>query len=205
MKITLISGSHRPEAQTFKVATYLQNQLEKRDDVDATSMIELGGTPIPYWDESFWQKGSDLRKDMEPWLEELRTADAFVVCTPEWGGMVPGALKNFMLYWSENETGHKPGLIVTDSAGINGAYPVAELRGHGYKNAKICYIPEHLIVRNVSNMMNDDSRDPDHNKHDADIKDRADYALNMLMVYARAFKDIREAEGIFDQRYPFGM
>jgi hypothetical protein len=39
-------------------------------------------------------------------------------------------------------------LIIAVSGGAGGgAYPVAELRMSSYKNSRICYLPEHLIVR----------------------------------------------------------
>ena len=33
---------------------------------------------------------------------------------------------------------------------------VAELRASSYKNNRLCYIPENLIVRNVGSVLNDD-------------------------------------------------
>ena len=40
---------------------------------------------------------------------------------------------------------HKPGLIVTVSAGLGGSYPVTELRISSHKNTRLCYIPDHVL------------------------------------------------------------
>ena len=68
--------------------------------------------------------------------------------------MVPSAVKNFFLLCSAQELGHKPGLIVSISSSRNGAYPVAELRMSSFKNNRLLYIPEHLILRDVEKMFN---------------------------------------------------
>ena len=57
------------------------------------------------------------------------------------------------------QLGHKPALIVTVSSADGGAYPVAELRMSSYKNNRICYLPEHVILRNVERILNDDAKD----------------------------------------------
>ena len=67
--------------------------------------------------------------------------------------MVPAGLKNFFLCFGRNELAHKPGLIVGVSSADGGVYPVAELRMSSYKNSRICYIPEQLIVRNVESVL----------------------------------------------------
>ncbi len=46
-------------------------------------------------------------------------------------------------------------LIVAVSSGAGGAYPVAELRMSSYKNSRICYIPEQIIIRDVENVLNE--------------------------------------------------
>ena len=46
-------------------------------------------------------------------------------------------------------------IVVTGvSSGIGGAYPISELRASSYKNCRLCYLPEHLIVRQVEKVLN---------------------------------------------------
>ena len=165
-------------------------------------MIELTGNPLPLWDEAMFQPGSDLQKQWQPYSDRLQKADGLVVVSPEWHGMVPAGLKNFFLYCGLKEVGHKPALIATDSASRNGAYPVAELRMSSYKNNRLCYIPEQLIVRDVGTDFNDGAPA---NAEDGFLRDRADFALRILLDYAKALGAVRQNGAIYEKKYSSGM
>jgi NAD(P)H-dependent FMN reductase len=137
-----------------------------------------------------------------PYSERLKKADGLVVVSPEWHGMVPAGLKNFFLHWSVPEVGHKAGLIATVSAGRNGAYPVDELRVSGYKNSRLCYIPEQIIVRDAEHIF---VGDKPASKDDEFLRDRADFALRLLLDYAKALKAVRTNTSIYDKKYASGM
>lgn len=202
MHITIISGSHRPEAQSLKVANWLAEVLKsKSHDSD---IISLSGNDIPLWGESAWDGQSDLSKKMKPYLDKITSADAIIIIAPEWGGMVPGGLKNFLLYVSSNHAAHKPTMLVGVSASRGGTYPIAELRMSGFKNNRMVYIPDHLIVQNVNNVMNDHDLGTE-DKNDAYIKNRAHYSLDVLIAYAKALKPMREENDLLKEEYPFGM
>ena len=132
------------------------------------------------------------------------TAVLFVVVSPEWHGQVPAGLKNFFLMWGKGELAHKPALIVTVSSADGGAYPVAELRMSSYKNNRICYIPEQIIVRNVESVLNDD---PGRNNQDADsyFRERIAYALGVLQEYARALGQVRASGATDLSQFKNGM
>ena len=117
--------------------------------------------------------------------------------------MVPSGLKNFFLMWGNNELAHKPALIVAVSSGVGGAYPVAELRMSSYKNNRICYIPEQLIIRDVENVLNDSGEnDPESDPY---YRERTEFALNMLHQYASALQSVRSSEGIYNPKFKNGM
>lgn len=202
MKYVIISGSHRKHSQSEKVSKWLLRQLEKRGN--EVVILNLADNPFPLWDESFWREGSELQKFMQPTLDLLSSAEGLVIVSPEWGGMVPAALKNVLLFLGQHHVGHKPCLLVGISAIRGGAYPVAELRMSGYKNTKLNYIPDHLIIREVEGVMNDDSLDLG-DKNDIYIKKRALFTLDVLEVYTKAFISIREHDQIFNDDYKFGM
>ncbi|WP_332822166.1 NADPH-dependent FMN reductase, partial [Pseudomonas sp.] len=117
-------------------------------------------------------------------------ADGVVLVSPEWHGMASPALKNFFVYAGRRELGHKPGLLVGVSAGQGGAYPLSELRASSYKNCRLCYLPEQLIVRQVEAVLNDETAV---DQADARIRARADWALQVLVEYARAMRPLRTA------------
>jgi len=196
MKISIISGSHRRESQSEKVARFVRRTLEEKMLCEETWLFSLAGNPLPLWDESIWEADPDWEQRLAPISAELASSDAFVIVSPEWHGQVPAGLKNFFLMWGKGELAHKPALIITVSSADGGAYPVAELRMSSYKNNRICYIPEQVIVRNVESVLNDD---PAQNSPDADsyFRERIAYALNVLKEYGMALGQVR-ASGATD-------
>jgi hypothetical protein len=201
VNIVLISGSHRNNSESGRVADYLAGRLKAGHGVD-TDVMKLDGNPLPLWDESAWNAESDLAKLFKPYGDRLVAADAFVLISPEYAGMAAATMKNFMLYTNAGQVGHKPALLVSVSAGANGVYPIVDLHVTSYKNNRIAYMPEHLIVRNAANVMKGDAPA---NKDDEYIRGRADYALSVLVRYARAFLVMRGEGTMMDERYPFGM
>jgi hypothetical protein len=118
--------------------------------------------------------------------------------------MATSGIKNFLHLCRHDTVGHKPALLVSVSAGINGAYPIAELRMTGGKNNRLCFIPEHVIVRNVGSVLNG-PQPADDNRHDASIRERLDYALQVLIRYGHALATVRTSGVIDHRRFPNGM
>ncbi|OQX10827.1 MAG: NADPH-dependent oxidoreductase, partial [Thiothrix lacustris] len=54
MKIMLISGSHRMNSQSEKVAHYMAQSLLDNGQATATEVFSLAGNPLPLWDEGIW-------------------------------------------------------------------------------------------------------------------------------------------------------
>mgnify|MGYP001820931473 CR=1 FL=1 len=204
MKISIISGSHRKDSQSAKVARFIQRTLEEQQLCDETWLFNLAENPLPLWDESIWQGDPGWKERMRPINAQLNESDGFVVVSPEWHGQVPSGLKNFFLLAGKDQVGHKPALITTVSSGDGGAYPVAELRMSSYKNNRICYIPEQIIVRNVESVLNDD---PQNNNADADdyFRQRIGYALGILKEYATALKQVRASGATDTKQFHNGM
>ncbi|MFN3786102.1 MAG: NADPH-dependent FMN reductase, partial [Thiothrix sp.] len=175
MKIMLISGSHRAHSQSEKVAQVIAQSLLTHGHASETEVFSLAGNPLPLWDEGLWSGEEKWQTLLAPLSAKLAASDGFVIVTPEWHGQVPAGLKNFFLLWGNGELAHKPALIVGVSSSDGGAYPVAELRMSSYKNNRICYLPEHLIVRHVESVLNADASN---NNPDADryFRERIIYA-----------------------------
>lgn len=203
MKITVISGSHREQAQTLKVAKVIQRMLGE-GICEETYLVNLANNPLPLWDEGVWEGEAKWTELLDPIRAELASSDAFVVCTPEWHGQVPAGLKNFFLLFGRKELGHKPALIVSVSSADGGAYPVAELRMSSYKNSRLCYIPEHIIVRNVEQVLNENEED---NNKDTDsyFRERIEWTLTILKAYAVGLQQVRESGVTENDKFPNGM
>jgi len=202
MKIGIISGSHRNLSESEKVACYMQQQLIS-SGLD-TWLFTLADNPLPLWDQSIWNNDAEWNRLLDPLKKELSECDGFIVIAPEWHGQVPAGLKNFFLMFSRFELGHKPAMIVAVSSGDGGAYPVAELRMSSYKNNRICYIPEHIILRNVEKILNENPADNDE-LADGYFRQRIDWALGILQGYSKALKTMRETTEIFHDKFGNGM
>ncbi len=197
MKISIISGSHRKPSQSRKVADAVDQALLALGICDSTWLLDLGDQPLPLWEESIWSNDPAWKERLAPVRQQLLESDGFVIVVPEWGGMAPSGLKNFFLMWGKpGEVAHKPALLVGVSSEDGGAYPLAELRMSSYKNNRICYVPEQLIVRHVERVLNDDPADNDVER-DAELRARMGYALTILGEYSRALVAVR-ASGACD-------
>jgi len=201
-RIAVIAGSHRHPSQSGKVARFIEQMIVTELDGVDSYLLDLGATPLPLWAPNMWELDALSDQNWGPVSGALAECTGVVVVTPEWGGMVPAALKNLFLLCSRNELSHKPGLIVAVSSGLNGAYPIAELRMSSYKNTQFCYIPENIIVRNVRSVFND-YNDP--LTEEAYLRQRLKYALLLLVAYADALKVVRQSGVVDLATYPFGM
>ena len=203
MKIAIISGSHRNPSQSEKVARHIEKTLQQEHGMD-TWLYTLADNPLPLWDQTLWEDNPEWDARLAPIREQLSSSDGFVIVSPEWHGQVPAGLKNFFLLFNRFDLGHKPAMIVAVSSGDGGAYPVAELRMSSYKNNRICYIPEHVIVRNVEKVLNENTDD---NNTDADryFRERINWSLGILKGYAEAMKPMRESVQIHHDKFGNGM
>lgn len=202
MKLSIITGSHRKDSQSAKVGDYIKHYITKHSLFKEVYFLNLAHSEIPFWDEGVWNKDDNWNKVWNPVKLEFASSDAFVFVTPEWGGMVPAKLKNLLLLPRGDVTGHKPALIVAVSSGLGGSYPVNELRTSGYKNTKICFMPDHVIIRNVESVLN--TYDEIADKSDERIRIRLNHTLEMLSHYSKAFAQLRNVNFDFN-KFPNGM
>ncbi|TGM00345.1 NADPH-dependent oxidoreductase [Leptospira barantonii] len=200
MKLAIVAGPHRKISQSAKVAKWMANRLESFGH--EAWVLDLGNHKLPVWDDSFWDGGEEWDKIWKPIEAELKSADAYVFVTPEYSGMASPGLKNFILYCNNGVVGHKPVLIGAVSASRGGAYPVAELRMSSYKNTKLCYIPEHIIVRDAEHVLNGPESA---GNEDSYIRNRIDFALKILVSYGEALKTVRDSGVTVKKEFSNGM
>ena len=202
MQIAIIAGSHRKDSQSSRVGAYIAKDLAHIDSSATVDTIDLAGNPMPLWDESVWQGDSQLAALWKPCRDKMRKADGFVIISPEWAGMVPPGLKNLLLFAGPKEVGHKPALIVAVSASKGGSYPVNELRTSGYKNNRLVYIPEHVLVQDVADVLVGETPT---SERDAWLRRRIEFADRILLEYAKALAPIRSSGLTEHAEFPYGM
>ena len=200
MQIAIVSGSHRPSSESERIARFVAEEVSVQGEVP--HLISLAGNPFPLWDEERWQVSTRWDAVWSPTSAALQASQAFIFVVPEWGGMVPPALKNFFLLCQSGELAHKPALIISVSSGVNGAYPIAELRASSYKNTRICYLPEQVIVRSCQKALLEEEAS---NPSDLQLRERIIYSIRLLREYGAALERVR-GSGVVDlTRFPFGM
>lgn len=202
MQIAIVVGSHRKASQSSRVGAYIASDLARIDPSVTVDTIDLAGNPLPLWDESVWQGESELAALWKPYRDRMRRADGFVIIAPEWAGMVPPGLKNLLLFAGPKEVGHKPAMIVAVSASRGGSYPVNELRTSGYKNSRLVYIPEHVLIHDVNDMLLGATPASD---RDAWLRRRIEFADRILLEYAKALAPIRTSGLTEHADFPYGM
>ena len=210
MNLLIISASQRTESQSAKVADYLVNSSTQFSEV---RHIELCKQRLPLWDG----EDSSKQNDNSDWLAintQLQTMDALILITPEWGGTASPLLKNLLMMSEAADIGHKPVLLVSVVNGISGAYPIAELRMNAFSNNKLVAIPDHLIIRNVEEILNtvnevNQLEGSAITRRDKSIRHRIGYSLHTLLHYSQAMKSLRETlqGSTYDSEhlYQYGM
>lgn len=200
MKIAVVSGSHRKDSQSERVAVYIAKRLQALKM--ESEVIALCNNRLPMWDEGVWGDDPKWREVWSPIATTLSACSGLIVVAPEWAGMVPPALKNFLLLCSSREVGHKPAMIVGVSSGVGGSYPIAELRMSSYKNNRIVYVPDHVIVRDVESVLVGEAPA---SERDGQLRARVDYSLRMLGQYAQALRAVRESGVVDYKEFPYGL
>jgi NAD(P)H-dependent FMN reductase len=199
-KIAIISGSHRKRGASTWITTALGQLAAQHVSDCSTEQIDL--TEVPLWDEGLWGDPKEAPR-WDGWqeiAERLLGSDGFIIVAPEYAGMVPPRLTNFLLLCSGREVGHKPALAVSVSSTRGGAYPITQLRAYGSKNNHLCWLPDHLIVRDAQ----DDG--PPESLYGTGYTARyAVYCLKLLDSYATALKTVRATGCVDHGSYPYGM
>ncbi|WP_141138404.1 NADPH-dependent FMN reductase, partial [Vibrio sp. V05_P4A8T149] len=161
--------------------------------------LDLHSLNLPFWNEGVWKQSEEWEL-WTPISEILKHSDAVILITPEWHGMATPALKNFLLLSTDEELAHKPVLLVSVSAGVNGVYPISELRMTGSKNNHACFLPDHLIFRNVEKLLTTDHRCTDQTMHQ-----RNQYTMKLLASYAQALNPVHREMVSMGKAFRYGM
>lgn len=201
-KVCVLIGSHRVNSNSARLAEVITSKIASSSPHVNTWSLDLGKNPLPMWDEGVWSGSDSWKQAWGPISQRLQESDGLISIVPEYGGMVPAAVKNFFMLCSSKELGHKPGLIASVSSGRGGSYPVVELRSSSYKNTRIVWLPDHFILRDADQALLNPSKTPDADLHN---HKNLDYSLKVFCSYLSAMKTVRES-GVLDYKnHPFGM
>ena len=121
MKIAIISGSIRKGRNSHRVALYFQNYI-RENKLGESVMLDLIEYQFPVFEERLSNLLNPSAQTLQ-FSEEINTADAIIIITPEYNGGYPASLKNVidLLY---TEWKRKPIAIATVSSGAFGGSQV---------------------------------------------------------------------------------
>lgn len=175
----------------------MSGRLQALDLCHEPQIWDLAEDALPIWTPEV-----QLSELLDRRLVQVARADALIFITPEWSGMGAPALKNFFLWCTRGELVHKPALLVGVSASVNGSYPIAELRMSSYKNTRVCYLPEQLVIRKVESVLNSATVT---DEAEAFLRERIDQTLALLAQYTGALASVRQHLKFDFARFPYGM
>ena len=149
MRITIIQGSPREQANTDKVARFLEEQLGQNKAVTATQFLDIRSFNFPNWG-----MGEVSKEDLALFQSGLIDADGLLFVIPEYNGRVPGAFKNTLDYF-RSEYKKKPMAIATVSAGsFGGVNALYDFRDWAHYVEGILS-PTKLLVSKAGNLFNE--------------------------------------------------
>ena len=152
--ITMIVGTNRPDSNTRKVATHVE-EIYAGLGV-SLPVLDLAKLPPEIFSPASY---GEKPKAFQPFTEGILNSSGLVVVTPEYNGGIPGVLKYFidMLKFPESFE-KRPVCFVGVAAGIWGALrPVEQLQAiFGYRNAFL--YPERVFLPRISELLNEKGR-----------------------------------------------
>ncbi|MFE5318097.1 NADPH-dependent FMN reductase [Paenibacillus sp. NPDC056579] len=112
-----ISGSLRKESTNSRLLLSMEEMMPTGVDFRQYNKLES----LPHFSPDLDADKSEPHKAVVEWRENLRSANAIVICTPEYARGVPGSLKN-ALDWvvSSGEFMNKPTAVISASPHAEG-------------------------------------------------------------------------------------
>ena len=95
MRVLLVSGSLR--SASTNTATLRTVQAVSPHEIETELYDGMG--QLPHFNPDADREGEPVHQEVGHLREQLHRADAVVICTPEYAGALPGALKN-LLEWT---------------------------------------------------------------------------------------------------------
>lgn len=128
--VQVILGSTRPNREGEKVARWVVNQLEKREDIDV-ELLDLRDWNLGHFDQPapiMALNGNYTNETAKKWVAKIDLADAYIMVTPEYNHGYPAVLKD-AIDIAYDEWNYKPVAFVSYSGGqFGGVRAVEQLR-----------------------------------------------------------------------------
>jgi NAD(P)H-dependent FMN reductase len=180
--ITLIVGTNRPDSNTRKVVTHVEEIYAELKV--PLHVIELAKLPPEIFSPTSY---AEKPKTFHFFADAILKAAGLHVVTPEYNGGIPGILKYFidMLKFPESFI-HRPVCFVGLAAGMwGGLRPVEQLQQiFGYRNAYL--YPDRVFLPNIGDLLDDSGR-----LKDAELLERLKVQASGFVAFVERVKGIK--------------
>ena len=204
MNIVIVAGSGRQTSQSIRLAQWIANKFETSETsynvLDLYEYREL----INYYEHD---KPTELNKTKTRMLDIIDKADGVIIVSPEWGGMLPPLLHQFLLlnaYGSADNRlplANKPCSIVGISSSGGGHNPISLIKGYGAKNTHLSWLSEHVVINNVDIFIDS----PTNHVHYEELLSRLHIMCEVQSIYAQQLKPVRSKLNVLSSKHPFGQ
>lgn len=117
MNIEIVSGSPRQESVTFRIALFLQKNLQEKTSHNV-NIIDVREWNFPTLQEEVYSSVAKTPEHYQPLAKRMFESNAFIVVTPEYNGSYTPTMKNIFDHFPKQM--HKAFGIVTASTGSLG-------------------------------------------------------------------------------------
>ena len=162
-KLLVIVGSTRPTRAADLVLPWLTGKVSEHEAFDA-EIVDLRDWPLPIFGEHFGTLG-DLSDPtysepiVKAWNNKIKSADAFVILTPEYNHSVPGGLKNAIdNVWISFGFRNKPVAFVSYAGGQTGGVRAIEHLAHVFVETESVPVRNSVVIPQVNGAFDDDGR-----------------------------------------------
>ncbi|MDO8504136.1 MAG: NAD(P)H-dependent oxidoreductase [bacterium] len=180
MKIVVICGSTHVDSLNLRVAKVAHATVQAAGHESV--LVHLGDENLPLfrgYDEEYPPRVKEL-------IELLKTADGYILVTPEYHHAVPAALKSFFEYLDGDELEDRPVAIMSASDGRFGGLQ-SQWSIHGMlRTLGLWVVPDELYIPKADEIFL-----PDGTITDEKIKQRVEDLSRRLVRAAELLKPLR--------------
>ncbi len=117
MHIEIISGSPRQESVSYRLALHLEKYITTNTQ-HGVGIIDVREWSLPLLQQQVYTHPSQAPAELQPMVNRMLDADAYIMVSPEYNGSYTAALKNLFDHFPKRM--HKAFGIVTSSPGALG-------------------------------------------------------------------------------------
>lgn len=162
-KLLVIIGSTRPNRAADRVLPWLTEKTAEHEAFD-TEIVDLRDWPLPIFAEHMGTIGdfSDPTYSeplVKAWNNKIKSADAYIIVTPEYNHSIPGGLKNALdTVWLSFSFRNKPVAFVAYSGGVAGGVRAIEHLAHVFVETESVPMRNSVVIPFVTNAFDEQGK-----------------------------------------------